>query len=143
MNSYRKTSHVVYECNYHIIGITKYRFAVLTGQVAIRVRELIRQIAVSNEVNILSGSVSSDHIHLHVSIPPHLSVSKFVQFLKGAFSRKIQLEFEQLRKRYWGQHVWARGYFVATTGNVTNEIIEEYIRNQHPEDQEEDFKIVN
>jgi len=133
----------VYECNYHIIWITKYRFAVLTGQVAIRVRELIRQISAANEVNILSGSVSSDHIHLHVSIPPHVSVSKYVQFVKGASSRKMQLEFDQLRKRYWGQHIWARGYFVATTGNVTNEMVEEYIRNQHVDDQDEDFKIVN
>lgn len=143
MNPYRKTSHVVYECNYHLIWVTKYRFAVLTGQVAIRVRELIRQIAQSNEVQILSGCVSSDHVHLHVSIPPHLSVSKFVQFAKGASSRKMQLEFEQLRKRYWGQHIWARGYFVATTGQITNEMVEEYIRNQQATGEDEDFKIVN
>lgn len=143
MNPYRKTSHVVYECNYHIVWVTKYRFAVLTGVVSLRARELIRQIAAANEVSILSGAISSDHIHLHVSIPPHLSVSKFVQFVKGATSRKLQLEFHHLKKRYWGQHVWARGYFVATTGQVTNETVEEYIRNQRFNDHDEDFKIVS
>ena len=98
---YRKTSYVLYECKYHICWLSKYHYPVLTGNAAIRVRELLRQISVANEVEILSGCVSSDHIHLYVSIPPSLSVSKFVQFVKGASSRKLQLEFEDLRKRYW------------------------------------------
>ena len=81
----------------------------------------------------------------NVSIPPSLALSKFVQFLKGATSRKLQLEFENIRKRYWGQHVWARGYFVATTGNVTTEMIQEYIRkhDQQRLTNDEDFRIVD
>jgi len=143
-NRYRKTSHVIYECKYHICWVPKYRYPILIGRVALRARELIRQIAVANEVEIITGSIGSDHIHIYVSIPPSLSVSKFVQFVKGASSRKLQLEFEELRKRYWGQHIWARGYFVATTGSITDSAILEYIRNQqmiHGKE-DEDFHIV-
>ena len=145
MERYRKTSHVVYECKYHIAWIPKYRYPILTGRVALRLRELIRQICISNEVEIITGNIGSDHVHMFVSVPPSLAVSKLVQLLKGATSRKLQLEFEELRKRYWGQHIWARGYFVATAGNVTDEMIQEYIQQQgqpKPEEDEE-FKILN
>ena len=141
---YRKTSHVIYECKYHVCWLPKYRYPILVGKVALRVRELVRQIAAANEVEIITGSVASDHVHLYVSIPPSLSVSKFVQFVKGATSRKLQLEFEDLRRRYWGQHIWARGYFVATAGNVTDEMIREYISNQGTDNGNADeFKIVS
>lgn len=140
---YRKTSHVIYECKYHIVWIPKYRYPILIGQAALRVRELIRQITAANEVEIIAGSVSSDHTHLCVSIPPSLAVSKFVQFVKGATSRKLQLEFEDLRKRYWGQHIWARGCFAATAGNVTDDLIREYVSHQGEKPETEDFKIVN
>jgi putative transposase len=141
---YRKSSHVIYECKYHVCWLPKYRYPILTGQVALRLRELVRQIAAANEVEIISGAVSSDHVHLYVSIPPSLSVSKFVQFVKGATSRKLQLEFEGIRKRYWGQHVWARGYFVATSGNVSDEMVREYIRRQGTnEEQEDEFRVLN
>lgn len=141
---YRKSSHVIYECKYHICWLPKYRYPILTGKVALRARELVRQIAGANEVEIISGVVSGDHIHIYVSIPPSLSVSKFVQFVKGATSRKIQLEFEDIRKRYWGQHVWARGYFVATAGNVTDEMIREYIgKHARNEKDEDEFRILN
>ena len=143
MTNYRKGSHTIFQCTYHLVWIPKYRYPILTGQVALRLRELVRQIAGANEVNILSGNVGSDHIHLHVSIPPHLSVSNFVQFVKGATSRKIQLEFEDIRKRYWGQHIWARGYFVATSGAVTMDMIQEYIRNQDFNNHDDEFKITN
>ena len=107
-------------------------------------RELIRQIASANEVEIITGAVGSDHVHIYVSIPPSLSVSKFVQFVKGSTSRKIQQEFEDIRKRYWGQHIWARGYFVATAGNVTDEMVREYIRNQSEDNKYDDeFKITS
>ena len=130
---YRKTSHVIYECKYHLCWLPKYRYPILTGKVALRVRELIRQIAAANEVEIISGAISSDHVHIYVSIPPSLSVSKLVQFLKGATSRKLQLEFEGLRKRYWGQHIWARGYFVSTVGRDET-VIRQYIRAHEEED---------
>ncbi len=140
---YRKTSHVIYECKYHICWLSKYRYPILIGRVALRVKELVREICAANEVDIIAGNISSDHIHVYVSIPPNLSVSKFVQFVKGATSRKLQLEFGDIRKKYWGQHVWARGYFVATAGNVTDEMMRDYIRRQGDIKEPDEFRIVN
>ena len=140
---YRKTSHVIYECKYHICWISKYRYPILTGKVGLRVRELIREICSANEVEIIAGNVNSDHVHIYVCIPPNLSVSKLVQFVKGATSRKLQLEFADIRKRYWGQHVWARGYFVATAGNVTDEMMREYISRQGVTNESDEFRVVN
>ena len=130
MENYRKSSHCTYDIKYHLVWITKYRKPVITGKIALRTRELIRMICQNNEVEILAGHVGSDHIHLLVSVPPHLSASKLVQYLKGNTSRKLQMEYKELNKQFWGQHLWARGYFVASSGNVTDEIIREYIQNQ-------------
>jgi putative transposase len=99
----------------------------------------------ANEVEILAGHVGKDHIHLLVSVPPHLSASKLVQYLKGNTSRKLQMEYKELNKQYWGQHLWARGYFVASSGNVTDEVIAEYIKNQDMEEhnKNDNFEISN
>ena len=134
MEGYRKTSHAIYAIKYHIVWITKYRKRVLIGKVGERTRELIRQVCKENEVEILAGHVSPDHIHLLVSVPPHLSVSKLVQYMKGYSSRKILMEYKEMNKQYWGRHFWARGYFVASSGNVTDEVIREYIEHQDLEE---------
>ena len=118
MENYRKSSHCTYDTKYHLVWITKYRKPVITGQIALRTRELIRILYQSNEVEILAGHVGSDHIHLLVSVPPHLSASK------------LQMEYKELNKQFWGLLLWARGYFVASSGNVTDEIIKAYIKNQ-------------
>ena len=81
-------------------------------------------------VKIENGVISADHIHVFVSIPPHITVSSFVQKAKGRSSHKIQIEFPELKKRYWGKHFWGRGYFSATSGNITDDVINNYI-NQH------------
>ena len=138
---YRKTTHTTFDCTYHIVWITKYRYPVLVGDISVRVRDLVRQICQENQVEILRGVVSRDHIHIYVSIPPYLSVSKLVQYLKGKTSRKIQFEFPELRKRYWGRHIWAVGYFVRTTGNVTDEMIKQYIKHHGKDDQFRDFHV--
>jgi len=140
VENYRKSAHSVYEIKYHIVWITKYRKPVITGKVAIRVRELLRIICEQNGVEILAGHVGKDHIHMLVSAPPHLSASRLVQYLKGSTSRKIQMEFKEINKQYWGQHIWARGYFVASSGNVTDDVIAQYIENQ---DMEEKMKSDN
>ena len=132
--SYRKTSHSVYDLKYHIVWITKYRKPVLQGEVAIRLRELVRQTCATLDVYIVSGHVSQDHVHLLVSIPPNLSVSDFVQRVKGRSSRRMMDEFNELRRQFWGRHLWARGYFAASTGNVTDEIIKQYIESQELDD---------
>jgi len=142
MENYRKGSHSVYDLKYHIVWITKYRKKVLVGSVSERVRELIRQICKSNEIEILKGHVSKDHIHLLVSVPPQLSVSKVVQYLKGKTSIKLLQEYKHLQKEFWGRHVWARGYFAASSGNITDEMIMEYINKQDmPSSKDDDFRV--
>jgi putative transposase len=130
MEIYRKSAHSTYDIKYHLVWITKYRKPAITGQIASRTRELIRQVCQENDTEILAGHVSKDHIHLLVSSPPHVSVSKLVQYIKGYSSRKLQMEYKELNKQFWGQHLWARGYFAASSGNVTDEVIAEYIRTQ-------------
>ena len=130
MENYRKSAHCTYDIKYHIVWITKYRKPAITGKIAERMRELTRQVCQKNEVEILAGHVSKDHIHLLVSVPPHLSASKLVQYIKGYTSHKLQAEYKDINKQFWGQHLWARGYFVASSGNVTDEVITEYIKNQ-------------
>ena len=141
MQNYRKTSHTTYDCKYHIVWITKYRKRVLEGLLAERVRDLLRQICKENEVEIIKGHVSKDHIHLFVSVPPHLAISKLVQYLKGKSSYKIMQENKQVSKMFWGRHLWGRGYFVATSGNITDEVIMEYIKNQDENEDSGDFTI--
>ena len=141
MVDYQKGSHTVYDVKYHFVWVTKYRYQVLTGEIAIRVRELIRQSCLSRGITILKGSVGKDHVHLLVSCPVVLSPAKIVQYIKGRSSKILQDEFPHLKKRYWGQHLWARGYFCATVGTVTDEMVKAYIENQEVEAPEENFKI--
>jgi putative transposase len=138
VQNYRKTSHTTYDCKYHIVWITKYRKKVLGGLVGERVRELIREICKKNNVEILKGHVSRYHVHLFVSVPPHLAISKLLQYLKGKSSYKLMQENKQISKQFWGRHIWARGYFVATSGNITDEVIMEYINNQDDNKNEND-----
>jgi putative transposase len=95
----------------------------MIGLVAERVRELIRGICKEHEVEILKGHVSQDHVHMFVSVPPHLAISKLVQYMKGKSSYKLLQEDKNLSKQFWGLHLWGRGYFVATSGNITDEVI--------------------
>lgn len=127
---YRKGPHTVYDVQYHFVWVTKYRYHILKGDVAQRARELIRQTCEARNITILGGHISKDHVHLHVSSPPELAPSKIAQYLKGRSSRLIQQEFPHLRKRYWGKHLWARGYFCASVGRVTEKMIAAYIEQQ-------------
>ncbi len=142
MQDYKRGSHTVWDCKYHLVWTTKCRYAVLVGDVALRCRELIREIAHVKEMVIYAGSVNRDHIHMLIGIPPYLAVSRAVQFLKGMSSHKMLTEFPILRKRYWGQHLWARGYWVASSGNVTDDVWKEYIMNQKPSDPDDNFEVV-
>ncbi|WP_341795094.1 IS200/IS605 family transposase [Rickettsia endosymbiont of Rhinocyllus conicus] len=130
MTQYSNKSHTVYYHRYHIVWITKYRYKVLTYDIKKRVREIITLVAEELNIKIENGVISSDHIHIFANIPPHIKVSEFVQKAKGRSSKKIQEEFPILRKKYWGRHLWARGYFSSTSGNVTDDMINEYI-NRH------------
>ncbi|RLB04052.1 MAG: IS200/IS605 family transposase [Deltaproteobacteria bacterium] len=141
MEHYRKSSHTVYDIKYHIVWITKYRKPILRGDIALRVRDLIREICKAKDVEIIKGYVSRDHVHLFVSVPPHMSVSQLVQSIKGKTSRKMMMEYKRLSRAFWGRHMWARGYFVASSGNVTDEVIMKYIEEQGKEPPDGDFKV--
>jgi len=141
MENYRKSSHTIYDIKYHIVWITKYRKQILRSDVAERLRDLIREICRTNDVEIIKGHISKDHVHLFLSVPPHISVSQIVKLLKGKTSRKMLMEFKTLSKTFWGRHIWARGYFVASSGNVTDEVIMRYIEQQNLEPPDGDFKV--
>jgi putative transposase len=143
MPEYRKGSHTVYDLKYHIVWITKYRKKVMRGEIGLRLRELIKQGCEAQDVQIVKGHIAADHVHLLVSVPPQIAVSDLVQRLKGRSVRKMLEEFGELRRQFWGQHLWARGYFVASSGNVTDEIIAEYIESQSekPSGDSEDFRV--
>jgi len=143
MENYRTSSHSRYDIKYHFVWITKYRRKVLSGQVAVRLRELVREVCRTNDIEILKGHVAKEHVHLFVSAPPNVSASKIMQYVKGKTSRKLMMEFEHISKQFWGRHMWARGYFVTTSGNVSDEVIMEYIRLQEKEPPEhaDNFRI--
>jgi len=141
MPDYRKGTHTVYDIQYHLVWVTKYRYHVLQAEIAERAREILRQVCMSREIQILKGHISVDHVHMLVSCPPSLSPAQLVQYLKGVSSRKLQDEFPHLKKRYWGQHLWARGYFCATAGSITEDQIREYIDHHTNEPPDENFGI--
>jgi putative transposase len=142
MRYYKKTSHTVYDCSYHIVWVTKYRYKVLVGDIGQRARMLIQEICSDNKAEIIRGRVGCNHIHIYVSVPPYQSIRKLVQYLKGKSSRKIQQEFPELRKRYWGKHLWSTGYFVRTSGNVTDEMVKKYIDSHDQRDEKfGDFQV--
>lgn len=141
MPDYRRGSHTVFHIEYHFVWVTKYRYHVLRGEVAERCRELIRQSCLARDLRIVRGHVSRDHIHLLLSCPPTLAPAKIMQYLKGRSSRLLQQEFPHLNKRYWGRHMWARGYFCATVGHMSEEQIREYIERHDEEPPSQDFSI--
>ena len=142
MGRYRKGSHTAYELHYHFVFITKYRKPVLRGEVAVRLRDLVRQICAAHDVEIVKGHVRPDHVHLMLSLPPHLAPSRIMQAVKGKSSHHLVREYRALHKEFWGRHLWARGYFVASTGNVTDAVIKQYIEMQGAAPQnDDDFKV--
>ncbi|MDD3487493.1 MAG: IS200/IS605 family transposase [Candidatus Moranbacteria bacterium] len=145
MQNYRTTSHSKYDLKVHLVWIPKYRKKVLYGETAKRARNLIRQICHANDIRIIEGKVASDHIHIFISYPPYFSISRIVQLLKGKTSHKLLSENKLLKKQFWGRHLWARGYFAVSSGNITDEMIKEYIREQEGENiqAESNFQITN
>ena len=140
MKDYRRGAHTVFEIHLHVVWTTKYRRPALTGEVALRVRDMIREICGQHEVTLMKGHVAKDHLHLFVSIPPQVTISRLIQWLKGKTAYKLLGEFPHLQKQFWGRHLWARGYFCCSRGNVTDEVIAEYIANQS-HDRDDDFKV--
>ena len=127
MENLRKSTHSVHQLHVHIVWSTKYRYGVLQGEVQLRCRDLIRQVCDTMDVRILKGVVSKDHVHLHLSYPPKISISDLVKRLKGRSARLMLDEFSELKRRYWGQHLWGIGYGAWSTGNITDAMVQEYL----------------
>lgn len=142
---YRKSAHATYDLKYHLVWITKFRKPVLRGAVGLRLKELVQQTCAGLDVEILKGHISPDHVHLLVSVPPQVSVSELMQRIKGRSSRRMLDEFEPLKKQFWGRHLWARGYFAVSSGNVTDEVIARYIELQGelPPDGDDNFRVAD
>ena len=137
----RYATHTVHSLTVHIVWVTKYRYPILKGDIQLRTRELIQQVCNACDVKILKGVVSKDHVHIHISRPPKLSESELIRKIKGRTARKLLLEFPQLKKRYWGGHLWAIGFGAWTTGNITQELIDEYLEHhrQQPNRSDDTF----
>ena len=132
-------AHCKWECQYHIVFIPKYRKKKLYGLVRDDVREIVRTLCKYKKVEIIAGAVCADHVHLCVSIPPKLSVSDFVGYLKEKSALMIFDKHPEMGNK-WDRSFWARGYYVSTVGNVDEETVKEYIRRQTEESMNEDRK---
>ena len=137
---YRYGSHTVFKIQYHFVFVTKYRYHVLKGDVVLKTRELIRQSCEAFEIEILKGVVSKDHIHILVSAPPNLAPSEIMRRIKGRTATKLFETFPELKKRYWGRHFWARGYFCVTSGEVTEEMIRNYLEHHFEPKADDNFR---
>ncbi|MGB1450745.1 MAG: IS200/IS605 family transposase [Marinirhabdus sp.] len=134
MSLQRLNGHTVSRLTVHIVWSTKYRYSVLKGDVQKRCRKLLIQICDSEDIVILKGVVSRDHIHMHIEYGPSQDISTMVKKLKGRSSRKLQQEFPELRKKYWGRHFWAIGFGCWSTGNITDKMVNEYLGHHRKSD---------
>ena len=126
MKEQRRSCYTVSILMVHFVWVAKYRYPVYRGDIQKRFRELFIQTC-DADVQISKGVVSKDHIHMHVEYPSKLSTSDFVKRLKGRTFRRLQNEYPELKKRYWGRHFWAIGYGALSTGNITDEMVQEYL----------------
>ena len=136
---YHRGAHTVLDLQYHFVWKTKYSYPVLRDDVGLRTRSVIQGICKQYEMVVLKGNVRANHVHVLIRAPAYLSPSKIARYLKGKSSYLLQRAFPELKKRYWGSHMWSRGYFCATVGAVTEEMIKKYIEGQ--DDLPETFKV--
>ena len=137
MERYQKTSHVIYQCKYHFVWVPKYRFRIFDDKLRAELQGIIEQMCNWKDYTILEGSIQPDHVHLFLSVPPKYSPSEVMRVLKGKSAERLMRGHEELRKKYWGMHMWARGYFVSTAG-VDDETIRKYIAEQEEEERREE-----
>ena len=130
----RSTAHSKYRCQYHIVFAPKFRRKVIYGELKADIGQIIRKLCEEKKVEIIEAEACADHIHMLVSIPPHLSVAQFMGFLKGKSTLMIFDRHANLKYKYGSRHFWCRGYYVDTVGK-NKRIIEEYIKNQLVEDE--------
>ena len=129
MEGYQKSSHAVYRCEYHFVWVPKYRYQVLVGDIKPRLKDILMELCDWLDITIIEGAICSDHVHMYLSVSPKHSPSHVMKILKGRSAERLRKEFPELRKKYWGMHIWARGYFVSTVG-VDSETIKNYVKEQ-------------
>ena len=132
-NEIKTTAHSTYRCQYHIVFAPKFRRKEIYGKLRKDIGEILRKLCEQKKVEIIEGEACPDHIHLLVSIPPYLSVSQFMGYLKGKSSLMIFDRHANLKYKYGSRHFWCRGYYVDTVGR-NKRTIAEYIKNQLAED---------
>ena len=143
MDFQRTNSHSVSRLTAHIVWVTKYRYPVLEGDIKMRCRTILIQVCEAEDIQILKGVVSKDHVHMHIEYRPSQDISTIVKYLKGRSSRKLQMEFPELKKKYWGRHFWAIGYGCWSTGNITDEMVNEYLEHhRNPNDNQNNNFII-
>ncbi|MEP1258761.1 IS200/IS605 family transposase [Algoriphagus sp.] len=134
MTKYRKSSHVVFKCDYHIVWVPKYRFRILKGAIKEIVEKDIRMLCEWKGCLVEELNVQDDHVHLLVSVPPKISISQLMGTLKGKIAIKLFKSYPNLKKKpYWGNRFWARGYFVNTVG-LDEDMIKRYVKYQEKEE---------
>ena len=132
-------AHTRWECTYHIVIIPKYRRKTMYGELRKEIGEILRKLCEYKEIEVVSGSIGNDHIHMCLKIPPKLAVSQFMGYLKGKSALMIFDKYPEHKKAN-NRHFWARGYFVSTVG-INKEVLKEYIKNQEDADIIEDKLI--
>jgi len=142
MSKQRVNSHTVSRLTVHLVWSTKYRYSVLKGDIQTSCRKLLIQICDAEDIVILKGVVSKDHVHMHIEYRPSQDISTIVKKLKGRTSRKIQEEFPVLRKKYWGRHFWAIGFGCWSTGNITDKMVNEYLEHHRKSSNDNDNFIL-
>ena len=132
MDKYRKSAHALYQCKYHFVWVPKYRYKMLQGEIKEELKNILSRLCENMDILIIQGKILADHIHLYVSVPPKYSPAYVMKILKGKSAEMLSKKYPELKKKYWGQHIWARGYFVST-GGVDDAVIQKYIQNQEEE----------
>ena len=129
MEEYNKSSHAIYRCEYHFVWVPKYRYHVLVKEIKPRLKELLSELCNWLDVTIIEGAICSDHVHMYLSVPPKYSPAHVMKILKGKSAEYLRRDFPELAKKYWGLHIWARGYFVSTVG-IDSATIQKYVKEQ-------------
>ena len=140
MSRFRKLSHAIWHCQYHIVWVPKYRFRILTGQVGSEVNRCIRTFAEQQKSEVVELNIQTDHVHLLTMVPPKVSISNYVGTIKGRTAIRVFNKFRQLKQKpYWGNHFWARGYCVDTVG-LDEEKIRKYVKYQENKERQEESR---
>jgi putative transposase len=140
MSRFKKLSHTIYECKYHVVWIPKYRYRVMTGEVQGYVQNQLRRLCDWKKLEVIELNVRPEHVHIVLWIPPNMAVSQVAGFMKGKTALRIMDKFPSLRKRYWTKHFWSPGY-CATTIGLDEEMIQQYVRWQQKKDQAEEQNV--